>query len=307
MNKRILILGGSGFIGVNLIDYFLNCGHEVIVYGRKYPLAEFNNRITFLKAGFTDISLHKEYLKNLNIGTAIYLINNFPVNSNAPDFEMCLELNKILINEVFDIVERFIFFSSGGRVYKSSHKPHHEDECLRAVCDYGKSKIYLEQFVISCAYLKCKKFLIVRPSNPYGPHQMLTGNQGLIAILLGRIMNGEMIQIWGSGNEIRDYIYIQDFVQIFYELFCVENPQFNIYNIGSGIGVSTKTILSTVSQRLPDYIIQTEYIENKKTIQSNILCNKRIIGEIGNYNFTDVNSGIEQFIEWLHNVDNRKL
>ncbi|EPU9535368.1 NAD-dependent epimerase/dehydratase family protein, partial [Escherichia coli] len=147
MNKRILILGGSGFIGVNLIDHFLNCGHEVIVYGRKHPLGEFNNKITFLKAGFTDISAHKKYLKSLNIDTAIYLINNFPVNSNVPDFEMCLELNKLLINEVFDIVERFIFFSSGGRVYKSSHKPHHEDERLRAVCDYGKSKIYLEQFV----------------------------------------------------------------------------------------------------------------------------------------------------------------
>ncbi|EFN7002300.1 NAD(P)-dependent oxidoreductase, partial [Escherichia coli] len=87
MNKRILILGGSGFIGVNLIDHFLNCGHEVIVYGRKHPLGEFNNKITFLKAGFTDISAHKKYLKSLNIDTAIYLINNFPVNSNVPDFE----------------------------------------------------------------------------------------------------------------------------------------------------------------------------------------------------------------------------
>jgi len=303
--KRILILGGAGFIGINLIEHFLQHNYDVIVYGRSKPLG-FENQITFVEADLQGIHDKKDYLKSLQIDTAIYLINSFTVNSKVANYQSLLDENKYLINEVFDFVKRFIFFSSGGRVYKSSERPHHEDEHLEAVCDYGKSKIDLENFVISCGVRKNKRFLIVRPSNPYGPHQKLTGNQGLIAVITGRIISGQVVDVWGSGNEVRDYIYIKDFVDIFYSLFCMDNPRHYIYNIGSCTGVSTLSILAVVRQHLPNYNIQTNYIRNDNIIKSNILCNKRILDEVGFYNYTDINSGIAQFLEWLQ-ITSRNL
>jgi len=305
VKKKILILGGSGFIGVNLIEHFLQHNYDVIIYGRSIPLG-FEEKITFVEADLTGINAKKEYLKSLEIDTALYLINTFSVNSKVRNYQSLLEENKYLINEIFDIVKRFIFFSSGGRVYKSSERPHHENEHLEAVCDYGKSKIDLEAYVKLCGAQKKKQFLIIRPSNPYGPHQTVTGNQGLIAVITGRIISGQVVDVWGSGNEVRDYIYIKDFVNMFYSLFCIENPRHNIYNIGSCTGESTLSILTAVRQHLPNYNIQVKYTPNDNIIKSNILCNKRILDEIGNYNYTDINSGIAQFLEWLQTVSRNK-
>ncbi len=48
-------------------------------------------------------------------------------------------------------------------------------------------------------------YLIIRPSNPYGPGQALNGKQGIIAVAIGKILNGESIEIWGDGSSVRDF------------------------------------------------------------------------------------------------------
>ncbi|HIC8603597.1 NAD-dependent epimerase/dehydratase family protein [Citrobacter freundii] len=298
MKKKVLVVGGAGFIGVNLIEHFLTHNYDVIVYGRNKPLG-FDEKIIFVEGTLCDIHEKKHYLKSLKIDTAIYLVNTFPVNSNATDYHLNLRQNTIFIEEIFAVVARFIFFSSGGRVYHSSNLPHDEDETLSAICDYGRSKIELESFITNHAKLNNKKFLIVRPSNPYGPYQTLNGSQGLIAILVGRIITGKVVDVWGTGNEVRDYIYIKDFVSIFYDLFCTENPKYHVYNIGSGIGTSTFSILNVVRQFLPNYSFMINQIPNSNIIESNILCNKRVLDEIGGFKFTSISTGIESFIKWL--------
>ena len=123
MKKKILILGGSGFIGVNLIEHFLQHNYDVIIYGRSIPLG-FEEKITFVEADLTGINAKKEYLKSLEIDTALYLINTFSVNSKVRNYQSLLEENKYLINEIFDIVKRFIFFSSGAMsVMHSNQSP----------------------------------------------------------------------------------------------------------------------------------------------------------------------------------------
>lgn len=299
MKNKVLILGGSGFIGINLIENFLNNNHEVFVYGRNKPVITcHSNNLHFIEAEMSDIEKHKGYLKNIKIDTAIYLINTFPVNSKALEYGSLLDKNKEFISELIDIAGRLIFFSSGGRVYKSSEQPHHENEKLVAICDYGKSKIELEHFVITESNFKGKPFLIVRPSNPYGPYQSLVGGQGLIATLVGRILLKESVDIWGTGYEVRDYIYIKDFVDIFYALYKIKSPRYNIYNIGSGIGVSTLSILDVVREQLSISDLNIRYLPSD-IIKSNILCNNRLLEELGAIKYTSLTSGISQFIRWL--------
>ncbi|MDX7730661.1 NAD-dependent epimerase/dehydratase family protein [Aeromonas caviae] len=300
MKNKVLILGGSGFIGINLIENFLSNNHEVFVYGRNKPaITCHSNDFHFIEAEMSDFEKHKNYLKSLKIETAIYLINTFPVNSKTLEYSSLLESNKNFISELIDIVGRFIFFSSGGRVYKSSVQAHHESESLAAICDYGKSKIALEHFVASESQLKNKLFLIIRPSNPYGPYQSLVGGQGLIAVLIGRILSKSKVDIWGTGHEVRDYIYIKDFISLFYKLYNLECPKYNVYNIGSGVGVSTLTILEVVRKQLLVNDVKIRYLSSNNVVESNILCNNRILEEVGPINYTHLAVGVAQFIEWL--------
>lgn len=298
MNKRILIVGGSSFIGINLIDSLINRGFEVIVYGRKKPLC-LNHKFRFISAELTEFDLHRKSLSELDIHTVIYLVNSFSVNSKTSNFNDLLEINKNFISNVLDVVKRFVFFSSGGRVYRSSDLPHSENEELSALCDYGRSKILLESFISFESELKGKPYLIVRPSNPYGPYQMLNGTQGLIAVVTGRISSGQSVEIWGDGYEVRDYIYIDDFVDLFIKLLALPSPKYNIYNIGSGFPVSTLEILEVVKRNLKAYHVSVQYVSSLNTIKSNILNNSRLHDEVGYFDYTSLDLGVSKFIQWL--------
>lgn len=87
------------------------------------------------------------------------------------------------------------------------------------------------------------KYLIVRPSNPYGHGQNLHGKQGLVAVAIGRMLEGKPVEVWGDGSAIQDYIYIDDLAKIVYQL--IDKDIHNeAVNIGSGRGYSVNDVLA---------------------------------------------------------------
>lgn len=291
---NVLICGGSGFIGLNLISKFLEKDFTVYVYGRVPPEIK-SDKLVFIKGELTDISINLEPLKNIQINSAIYLVNTFPANGVVLDYANLLELNFKAITELYSIVDRVIFFSSGGRVYKDSGTAHHESEILSPSCIYGKSKVAIENFLQS--HYK-NRFLIIRPSNPYGRHQDFFGNQGVVAVLLGKIKSQQRLQIWGTGQEVRDYIYIDDFVDRFMNLFELDSSPFDVYNIGSGVGTTTMEIVRAIDSILgSSYEEQVEYFSPaSKLINFNVLSIDRLESVIGVQNYTPIEIGIRSFM-----------
>lgn len=299
MNKRILLVGGSSFIATNLIEKFINESYQVVVYGRNKPQVESHN-LTYINGELSDIETKLSQLSTLNITDAIYLVNNIPVNADIEDYNERIILNKAAIAFLFTLVKRVVYFSSGGRIYKSSLLPHKEIDELSPNCLYGKSKVELEAYVAEYSALINRDYLIIRPSNPYGKHQCLFSNQGLIAILIGKIRSGRSIEVWGTGQEIRDYIYIDDFANVFFKLFEISNPPYKIFNIGSGQGVSTLHIIETVLELTGCTSAKQEFIDiHRSLIPSNILCIDRLNEVIGPYHLTPLSIGISAFIDSL--------
>lgn len=297
MSKQVLIIGGSSFIALNLIEKFINESWQVVVYGRNRPKLECKE-LTFISGELSEIDVKLSHLAELNIDSAIYLVNNIAVNADTADYEVRLQENRSAIDFLYTIVQRVVYFSSGGRIYKTSPEPHKETDELAPACSYGKSKVELEAYVAQRSVAMHRDYLIVRPSNPYGQHQNLYANQGLIAILLGKIKSGKDIEIWGTGAEVRDYIYIDDFVAAFYTLFNYVNPPYHIFNIGSGYGVSTIHIIETVLELAGNSGIEKKYIDiHRSLIPSNILCNQRLTDVIGPYQLTSLADGISAFIK----------
>ncbi|WP_148873205.1 NAD-dependent epimerase/dehydratase family protein, partial [Serratia marcescens] len=284
-------------IALNIIKKFIKESWQVIVYGRNKPALDFNG-LTFIKGELSEIDFKLSFLSESKIESAIYLINNIPVNAVAVDYEACLQDNRSAIDFLYTLVRRVVYFSSGGRIYKSSPTPHKETDELLPTCAYGKSKVELEEYVIKRSAVAQREYLIIRPSNPYGQHQNLYANQGLIAIILGKIKSGMDIEIWGTGSEVRDYIYIDDFVSAFYTLFNFINPPYHVFNIGSGCGVSTIHIIETVLKLTDNSDLEKKYIDvHRNLIPSNILCNQRLTEVIGPCKFTPLVEGISAFIK----------
>lgn len=297
MSKQVLIVGGSSFIALNLIEKFIHESWQVIVYGRNKPQLDFKE-LTFISGELSEIDTKLSHLAGSKIDSAVYLVNNIPVNVDPTDYEARLDENRLAIDFLYTIVKRVVYFSSGGRIYGTSPEPHKETDVLSPTCSYGKSKVELEEYVAQRGASLKRDYLIVRPSNPYGRHQNLYAHQGLIAILLGKIKSGKDIEIWGTGTEVRDYIYIDDFVSAFYTLFNFVNPPYSVFNIGSGYGTSTIHIIETVLELAGNSGVEKKYIDiHRSLIPSNILCNQRLIDVIGPYPLTPLRDGISAFIK----------
>ena len=102
-----------------------------------------------------------------------------------------------LLNELADRGVRYVYFSSGGTVY-GAHEAGQpsEDDLTLPINHYGFAKLIYEEYVSLLARTQGLSYLIIRPSNPYGPFQNPNRKQGLIAVAVDRISRDEEIEIW---------------------------------------------------------------------------------------------------------------
>ena len=143
-------------------------------------------------------------------------------------------------------VKRVVFFSSGGTVYGNPiQTPVPETHPLDPISPYGVAKVAMEKYLQMFCRLYNKHYLIIRPSNPYGPRQNYKGNQGVIPIFMNKILNDEPITLWGSETISKDYIFIEDLARATVTLMRadVENQ---IFNIGSERGASLKELVALI-------------------------------------------------------------
>ena len=144
-------------------------------------------------------------------------------------------------------VKKIVFVSTGGAVYGTpAIVPVPEDSPTNPESSYGITKLTIEKYVALFHRLHGLDYVIVRPSNPYGPRQNPMGDQGVVAVFLGRIARGQAIEIWGDGEAVKDYIYIGDLVEGIYRAAFVRSSS-RIFNLGSGIGHSVKDLVNTMT------------------------------------------------------------
>jgi len=139
-------------------------------------------------------------------------------------------------------------------------------DALAPISYYGLSKQIIENSILFDHRSKSLRYLIIRPSNPFGSGQALNANQGLIAVAIGKILANEPIVVWGDGNSIRDYIYIDDLSNAFFQLID-KNVENDTINIGSGFGYSVHDIIARLKNIAGDGI-KVKY-ENSRSVDVN--------------------------------------
>jgi len=217
-----LVLGGNGFIGSHLVDKLLAEGHKVRVFdkyeehyrkpiaGCDYYYGDFGNRGLLADAlNGIDIVFHL-------ISTTLPETSNddpvFDVQSNVVETLFLLE------QCVTKKIQKVVFISSGGTVYGIPVElPVHEDNPTDPECSYGITKLVIEKYLALFKLLHGANYVIVRPSNSYGDRQNPNSIQGAIPVFLNKVAKGESIEIWGDGEVVRDYIFIDDLVEGIYK------------------------------------------------------------------------------------------
>jgi UDP-glucose 4-epimerase len=185
-----------------------------------------------------------------------------------------------------------IFFSSGGTVYGNpAIFPVTEDSPIAPLSHHGASKAAQE---ILCRTLSTQghAVTVLRPSNAYGPGQNLQQGFGLIRTMLEHARAGTTLEIWGDGENVRDYIYIDDVVQATLQL--IWRPQdCGTYNLGCGVGYSINQVKDMV-EKVCGARLNTVYRPSRgMDVRGVALDNSRLFGQLGWEAAVGLETGIE--------------
>lgn len=246
-SMNILVTGGAGFIGSNVVDGFIEAGHKVIVIdnlstGRRGNL---NPSATFYEMDIRDPGIEKIF-KNHNIEIIDHLAAQIDVRKSVTDPLTDAETNVLGGINVLMMAKRFnvkkiVYASTGGAIYgEPKYLPADEAHPIRPQAGYGVSKHALEHYIELFSDLYNLDYTILRYANVYGPRQDPLGEAGVIAIFTGKMLGGEAPIIFGSGDQTRDFVYVGDVVRA--NVMALTTASKEIINIGTGIETSVNTL-----------------------------------------------------------------
>jgi len=309
-SRKIALLGGAGFLGSQLLPDLLANGHDVRVFTRE------DSDLSRLKEYVDDIELHLgDFANELAVRQAVqgcdqvvHMISStvaanhvnslrFDLNSNlVPTLalaESCVELG----------VERITFLSSGGTVYgEPRNLPIGEDHPRRPVSEYGLGKKMIEDVLQHVSRKHDINTTILRLSNPYGVGQRSVGLQGIVAVALGRALDGTPFTLRGDGTTTRDYQYIDDAVRGIASAMDWSDGDLTL-NISSGIGVSTNEILELVEKTTGRELLIEKVPSSDNDVAANVLDNS-LANKLLEWKPTiPLSEGFERTWQWMNRAE----
>ena len=301
--NNILFLGGAGFIGSNLIRTLIGRKDDIKVYVLEPSFANISRldgmEVQVFRGTLQDIDFVQSIIEANHIDTIVHLVATIIPGSTFEDYKR--EYQQVIFPTI-ELMQycaqkdiKFVYFSSGGTVYgnRTDMTPFKETDPMAPISYYGWSKQMMENSILYVHRTAGLKYLIVRPSNPYGHGQNIHAKQGLIAVALGKILAGEPIVVWGDGSNVRDYIYIDDLCEVLCQL--LEKDVCNTtLNIGSGVGASINDILQVLRDVVSEEV-QVEYQPARKVDVSHMILDTTHLKQYVNVEFTSLVEGVTRF------------
>ena len=301
---NVLVTGGAGFIGSNVVDGLLDNGFNVTVLdnlstGKKENL---NPLSRFYKTDIRDKKALEEIFKEVKPEIIYHLAAQIDVRKSVADPAFDALTNIIGSINLFELavkynVKRIIFSSTGGALYgEPDNLPANESTEIAPLAPYGVSKYCTEQYLNYFKRIYGIERVILRYANVYGPRQDPLGEAGVVAIFTGRILNGEKPIIYGDGNQTRDYVYVKDIVKA--NLLAMDGKE-GTYNVGTGIETSVNGLVKMFSSALNKKIDPIYAPPRKGEVQRISLNGAKAKRELGFIPEYSLERGLKETIEWF--------
>ena len=260
---KIMVTGGAGFIGSHVTDMMIEAGYEVIVVddlstGRRSNL---NPHATFYEVDIRSTEMERVFAQE-KPEVICHHAAQMDVRRSMDDPLFDADINIIGSIKLAQLAIRhgtrkFIHISSGGAAYgEPEYLPCDEDHPIKPLCHYGASKYTFELYLHVFNANYNLDYSVIRYPNVYGPRQDPHGEAGVVAIFTGRMLRGEELTINGSGEQVRDYVYVTDCARC--NLMLLEQGSGHVYNLGYGIGTTVNEIFEQL-KNITGYTKQALY------------------------------------------------
>ena len=261
--KTFLVTGGTGFIGSNISKLLVNKNYNVKIFdnnsrGCVSNIKSFKKKIIFIKGDIRNKKLLNKSLKKTNA-----VIHLAYVNGTMNFYKEPVKVLDIAVKGIVNVLEccienniKELYLASSSEVYQTPKRiPTNEKESLKIPdiynprYSYGGGKIISELYGINFAKKYLKKFIIFRPHNVYGKDM---GNEHVIPEFINRLKKmkkNKKFLIYGTGNEIRSFIHIDDFIRGFDKIF-KKGKNLQIYNIGTTQKIKIRDLAKLIAKIL---------------------------------------------------------
>jgi len=220
---KCLVTGGAGFVGSHIVEHLLNKNYEIICLddfstGKRKNIENLKKDIELIKGDIRDSNIIQkavdgvDYILHLAAQASVSRSVRDPLLDATINIEGTINLLKAISERT---IKNFVFISTGGAIYGDpADLPAYETTIENPISPYGLSKLVGEKYIRLYHKIYGIPYSIIRPANIYGPRQDPTGEAGVISIFLGKLINGQPLEIFGDGYDTRDYIYVEDIAEI---------------------------------------------------------------------------------------------
>jgi len=309
-NKNILVLGGSGFIGSNLISALTEYSSNLkATYLNNKPRI-INSDIEWIKADLTDPNVYKNLMANIDyvfISSAYTRGASVIVNSPMDLVTQNIVMNSYIFDQCYkNNIEKLLFISSSVVYPEKENNSMVETQSMTGnppniYFPVGWMKRYSE--LLSRTYSENIKdgfkTVIIRPSNIYGPYDNFDPEEShVIPSLIRRVVNKEKpFEIWGNGKDQRDFIYIDDFIDGVINAFNT-NFKYLDLNLSANKNFSINDVLNTLF-KIENYHPKIKYnLDKPQTIKSRHISNEKASKLIAFQPKVNLLNGLKKTIEW---------
>lgn len=308
-NKTILVTGGAGFIGSHLCETLLDKEVDKVYILDNLCQSHLGNILDIMKS--PKIEFVRGDVRNKVLVEDLVLKSDVIFHLAASDIghseispRIDMETNVAGTLNILEAARKKpsvrIVHASSGSVIGSSDKPADEDAILKPTTLYGISKMTGEKYAAFYAEEYDIKVSVIRYFHVFGPRQNYRGKAGVINIFLSRILKGLPPVIWGNGEQLKCFTYVQDSVDA--TIFLAENEKAigEIYNVASEERMTiNKLALILIGMYAEDKKMKPLYAQAKvgENMKPNPDTSKiERLGFRFNYNFV---TGIDKTTKWV--------
>jgi UDP-glucose 4-epimerase len=268
---KILLVGGAGFLGYNLLEFVQNQTEnapEIVVLSQEIPESAIQfPDVLFVAGDYADSELLQHLFEKHQFTRVFHFASSIIPALSTQNIQADIETNLLPTIGLMEVMKAFgcqqiVYLSSGGAVY-GNEAPNQKKEvqACQPISSYGIIKLAVEHYIRLYANLYQINYLILRLSNPFGLHHR-SETQGVINIAIRKALRGETFVVWGDGSQAKDYLFAADIARAMMALLAAQVNNQTI-NIGSGQTMRLLEIIDLVKQRIPHF--QVEFVEAMPT------------------------------------------
>ncbi len=307
---KILVTGGAGFIGSNLVEYLLNNGHSVRVLdnfstGSKNNLDNLSGPLEIMEGCIeNEKDCQKACADGVEAVSHQAAYGSVPRSIQYPSLYSHINLHGFvnMATAARDAgIQRFVYASSSSVYGDLEMSPKVESKVGRPLSPYAASKAANELFAHSFANFTEMTFIGFRYFNVFGPKQSPKGAYAaVIPLFVDALMKNKPAKIFSDGEQSRDFTFVSNVVQANVSaLTSALEPSSKVYNIACGTSTSVNELYRIISNYLGKDI-QPEYLPPRVGDVRNSLANVGAAQKDLNYNpAIELKEGLEQTVQWF--------